>query len=334
MITVEIINVENFIPKENEVDDFRSEVKGALKYCSSASGFLERFPPIRSQRNFVRCCSYLCDQTFQVVDKPLSRSLQAQIFRYFRISDQYQSYLSLLLKSREFYQAYPSYRQRSLGLFSVIDLPKTREGKPFIPSETGQRSEHEFSLSHQYPYIGIARIKGKCIGFDIVILEDLDKNIAEIDYIRSFQSSFGESEWDSITTSKSKSREFLLRWCMKESYTKAIGLGLGLNFQSFIINLQGAPKHWWEYVFVSGCKEGYHKTLGATICHGKNKRRGNEDCLFSFIPIFSDSNIIRGCASICIPITAKENDIKLNISCLNVDDLIKSHGSTGKEQKF
>jgi phosphopantetheinyl transferase len=319
MITVDLVNAENWIPNEN---DFRIEVVKILRCCCSASTFLASNPPFGSQWNSVRCCSTRYDQAINTVDEPLSRSLQDQIFRYFRVSDQYQSFLSLLLKSREFYLAYhPLYRQ-SLDLLPVIDLPKTSEGKPFVPSETGKRSSYEFSLSHQSHFLGVARTKGNCIGFDIVVLEDLRNNETEIDYIRSFQNSFGDLEWDAIITSNSKLHEFLLRWCMKESYTKAIGLGLGLNFQSFNIILHGAPKYWWDYVFVSDCNQEYRKTLEATIFHGMNERKGNEDCVFTFIPIFSESQELRGCASICIPGVLKGKDITVSTSWLKIDDLL------------
>jgi len=90
------------------------------------------------------------------------------------------------------------------------------------------------------------------IGLDIVTFEAYNKRLyATPDkFLRAYESSFTPWEWRRIhysdrnpitdtdcvgmmRTGEGKMREFYLRWAMKEALTKALGVGLGLDFNSF-----------------------------------------------------------------------------------------------------
>lgn len=124
-----------------------------------------------------------------------------------------------------------------------------------------------FSISHQYPitalsFITIApnflhsKYNKKCIerisegnevglpliGMDVVIFESTN-GLPVKDTLNFYQKSFTEWEWKQINddsfNEKEKLIEFYLRWSMKEAYTKALGVGLGKEFQSFEFRLAG-----------------------------------------------------------------------------------------------
>jgi phosphopantetheine--protein transferase-like protein len=132
-----------------------------------------------------------------------------------------------------------------------------------------------FSISHQFPFVGMAQIGMHhdnkipvsppvsppaviIVGLDIVTFDDdmikrLYSNSLD-EFLNVFRDSFTKNEWNigiqdptlTLLTSSSntnndngsKLKEFYIRWSMKEAYTKAIGIGMGLEFNSFEIYLQ------------------------------------------------------------------------------------------------
>jgi phosphopantetheine--protein transferase-like protein len=80
------------------------------------------------------------------------------------------------------------------------------------------------------------------VGLDIVVFDPINTRLytTEDDFLDVFQESFTGSEWRTIqnaTSSGCRIEEFYIRWAMKESYTKAIGIGMGLDFSTFEFTL-------------------------------------------------------------------------------------------------
>jgi len=125
------------------------------------------------------------------------------------------------------------------------------------------------NISHQYPWVSMIQQQQLSpskdetpilIGLDIVTFDphinDYTPTISN--FLSNFQGSFTSYEWDRITNythhqtssipsrlkfgkkqkqqprnEQSQLQEFYLRWSIKESYTKAIGLGMNINFHEF-----------------------------------------------------------------------------------------------------
>lgn len=128
------------------------------------------------------------------------------------------------------------------------------------------------NISHQYPWVCMIQIQPQqqqqqqsktlqstnhlSLGIDVVIFHAPTNQYTPtiFDYISSFSYCFTPWEWERIInqrflssgllgftkrsilrrrTEQSMLREFYLRWSMKEAYTKAIGLGMNVNFHDF-----------------------------------------------------------------------------------------------------
>jgi len=144
---------------------------------------------------------------------------------------------------------------------------------------TNENYNSMMNISHQYPWVCMIQQQKLSpskdettilIGLDIVIFDPHinDYTPTITNFLSNFQGSFTSYEWDRITnythhqTSSIPSRlkfgkkqkqqprneqsqleEFYLRWSIKESYTKAIGLGMNINFHEFETILIGIDKN-------------------------------------------------------------------------------------------
>jgi phosphopantetheinyl transferase (holo-ACP synthase) len=190
------------------------------------------------------------------------------IRQYIKPQDQYMALVSLLLKSRAFHETVrQSDRARNVVSNTVpfrpiIVLPRTRYNQPFIPwpqsttTEDPSASPVPFSISHQYPLVGMVQQLSSSdpfqyCGLDIVIFDPFNESLysSTMEFMAVFQDLFSPREWNYIlqchkekavdenTTTTTDDhlllREFYIRWSMKEAYTKAFGRGMNFNFASF-----------------------------------------------------------------------------------------------------
>eukprot|EP00970_Alexandrium_tamarense_P009512 scaffold1899_cov182-Alexandrium_tamarense.AAC.32 len=147
------------------------------------------------------------------------------------------------------------------------------------------------------------------IGLDVVIFElpnnRQDLSIAE--FLEVFEASFTAWEWDRVLyyngasaqvrrttpttgfwkkrntrqtpeklqrSDESKLQEFYLRWAIKEAYTKALGLGMNVEFQSFETRLME----------VDGDTGGSDEGIRSSIAKGLDKNTKNRtECRFSVL---------------------------------------------------
>lgn len=76
------------------------------------------------------------------------------------------------------------------------------------------------------------------MGADLTVI-DSDHPEGVDKFLSYFESSFSSNEWTSIRYTQmfqgdlAAMQEFYCRWALKESYVKALGVGLSLNLQSF-----------------------------------------------------------------------------------------------------
>jgi len=250
------------------------------------------------------------------------------------------------------------------GPRNIFILPRS-QGKPYIPhTDTEENWPPDISISHQYPFVGLAitscvlqeshsshdssykRDTKDRIGLDIVMFDShvgvLERlcNYSLTDFLETYRQYFTSWEWDQIVSSSPSSDyfhnhihgeaiQFYLRWAMKEAYTKALGVGLGLRFSSFEIR---------EDVSMGGCafsnciqsKEYDKPSPILSHVHYLDSNHTVESWTFYFIPLMnkgeSSPNIV-GCACVCLPHdeTSEAVNPLLSLSNLTLSQLIEYH---------
>ncbi|KAE8627598.1 hypothetical protein XENTR_v10007062 [Xenopus tropicalis] len=115
-----------------------------------------------------------------------------------------------------------------------ILLQRTEKGKPFLCY--GSSSEYplfKFNVSHQGDYAVLAAEPYRQVGVDIM-KTDLPGSGSIKEFFRLMDRQFTEKEWHSIRSMNSDWAQldmFYRHWALKESFIKAIGVGLGFNLQ-------------------------------------------------------------------------------------------------------
>jgi 4'-phosphopantetheinyl transferase len=250
------------------------------------------------------------------------------------------------------------------------------------------KEEDVFSLSvsHQFPFVGLAKIRHEyqgdenifaigntairstipppIVGLDIVVFEKFNARLysSEEEFLDVFRDQFTPNEWKNgiqnpklgtITTTPSSSasmqmREFYVRWAIKEAYTKAIGVGMGLAFSSFEIELKGIDEDNKNGLPEASIWSRIRKNSDTIPTTSPRCFRGTitfvdkkEDdyFYFYFLPLAStttdsDSNeTIDGCACVCVGSfqgnlsTNENNEWKdhIDISWTDLERLVQSH---------
>ncbi|NWW92258.1 ADPPT transferase, partial [Rhynochetos jubatus] len=121
-----------------------------------------------------------------------------------------------------------------------IHLQRTSKGKPFLANNVfGTCSNYNFNVSHQGDYAVLAAEPELQVGIDIMKTNLPGSNTIP-NFFRIMKRQFTETEWSVI---KSMSNEwmqldmFYRHWALKESFLKAIGIGIGFNLQRIEFNV-------------------------------------------------------------------------------------------------
>jgi len=200
------------------------------------------------------------------------------------------------------------------------------------------------------------RLPPPIVGLDIVVFDELNPRLysSAEEFLEAFRDQFTENEWKngiqnpklvaaatttatatSTISATPKMKEFYLRWAMKEAYTKALGVGMGLEFNTFEIHLEEIDDD------ASACKEtslldrimqathGRESSLSSTSTSTTSpnsnckcfrgrvqftNQRSDEYFCFYFLPLTSSNYaaevaaqatkptpiVVEGCACVCV----------------------------------
>ncbi|KAM4794976.1 L-aminoadipate-semialdehyde dehydrogenase-phosphopantetheinyl transferase [Rhinophrynus dorsalis] len=118
--------------------------------------------------------------------------------------------------------------------WNEILLQRTAKGKPFLAEGISvQHPSFNFNISHQGDYAVLAAEPDRQVGVDIM-KTDLPGSGSIEEFFRIMTRQFTEREWCSIKSMSSDRAQldmFYRHWALKESFIKAIGVGLGFNLQ-------------------------------------------------------------------------------------------------------
>jgi 4'-phosphopantetheinyl transferase len=116
---------------------------------------------------------------------------------------------------------------------SSFDIQRTDRGRPFVNSTP----KFDFNLSHHHHLVCIAGTFNGQVGCDTM---EYQVNRTQRESIESttnlLRREFAKDEYDFIlkqtTDEKKRFRHFHRLWCLKESYVKWLGIGIGFNLSS------------------------------------------------------------------------------------------------------
>ena len=161
------------------------------------------------------------------------------------------------------------------------------------------------------------------VGLDIVVFDKINPRLysSEEEFLDVFRDQFTSDEWENSIQQQSSAtirlREFYVRWAMKEAYTKAIGVGMGLEFKSFEIRLEegtdednaASDASIWSRIIRKNQEEISETTtttipvcFKGTIVFSNNENE-DEYFYFYFLPLESNTTNIdpmEGCACVCV----------------------------------
>ena len=282
-----------------------------------------------------------------------TKQIQQQVLRYIQPKDRYAALTSTLLKSLAFYRFMdcqgggPPKEQQYLERREVVSLPRTQYKKPYIPVPN-ERATMKFaeedlwpiSLSHQHPFVGIARFpdhvnKGRehplLVGLDIVVFEGYNPRLYadEDEFLDVFRDYFTPREWRDIQAHhESRLEEFYIRWSMKEAYTKALGVGLGLDYSTLDIVLQRDRNDIGHTGVFASLQENMICAEWGVVEDLSAGQKSGECWGFSFLPLNDES--IRGCACVCVGplrqnVSATLSPFELHVNWTTLQSLVDWH---------
>jgi len=117
-----------------------------------------------------------------------------------------------------------------------ICLSRSEKGKPFLGNLLPSGQNFNFNISHQGDYTVLAASSNTNLGIDI--MKYVKPNSTDIpSFFKLMKRQFVDSEWTYILSHKTEWKQleaFYRMWCLKESYVKAKGIGIGTNSAAYM----------------------------------------------------------------------------------------------------
>lgn len=128
-------------------------------------------------------------------------------------------------------------------LYNEIKFQRNEKDKPVLIQPESQNLA--FNVSHQGDYAILAGELGTdVIGADVMKFE-FARNITVKEYFRLMNRTFSEDEWSKIKSypeDLDQIRSFHRHWALKESYVKALGVGITVNLQEISFKVKNDLK--------------------------------------------------------------------------------------------
>lgn len=126
----------------------------------------------------------------------------------------------------------------ALGIsWKNIKLRRNEKGKPELANILKSDQTFFFNVSHQGNYTVLAASTRQNVGVDV--MKVVTPNNTDIpSFFKLMRRQFVEEEWNYIYSSQkewTQLKAFYRLWCLKESYVKAIGTGIGTNSAEYMM---------------------------------------------------------------------------------------------------
>lgn len=124
-----------------------------------------------------------------------------------------------------------------------IKLGRSSRGKPELHNKLSNLENFYFNISHQGDYTVLAASTKANVGIDIMKFSK-PNNTDICSFFKLMKRQFIDAEWRYIMSNETERKQlkaFYRLWCLKESYVKAIGSGVGTNTASYM-NFQISEK--------------------------------------------------------------------------------------------
>ncbi|XP_063161902.1 L-aminoadipate-semialdehyde dehydrogenase-phosphopantetheinyl transferase isoform X2 [Candoia aspera] len=124
--------------------------------------------------------------------------------------------------------------------WNKIQLQRTSKGKPVLVNAlSSTQSSFSFNVSHQGNYTVLAAEPDCQVGIDIM-KTTMPGSGSVPDFFHLMKRQFTEEEWGVIKSMKNEWLQldmFYRHWALKESFIKAIGIGIGFDLQRIEFNV-------------------------------------------------------------------------------------------------
>lgn len=159
------------------------------------------------------------------------------------------------------------FASESLNLpYNEINFVRDDRDKPMLKNAQENLPKFSFNVSHQGNFTIFAGEigRGDILGCDVMKTEYKGgKTISE--FFRIMNRNFSHDEWENIRSYDSEKDQlaaFCRHWCLKESYVKALGVGITVSLRDISFKIKTKMLHVGEIVrdtelFVNGVKENW-----------------------------------------------------------------------------
>lgn len=170
-----------------------------------------------TKRQLVLALSALCKEEINRINQ-------------FRFQDDYKLCLSGRLMIRKCLQYVTHIKWNNLL------LNRSPKGKPVLLNSLKNSEKVFFNISHQGDFTVLAASTRFNVGIDI--MKNVKPNSTDVSsFFKLMKRQFVDPEWSYILSHKCESSQlkaFYRLWCLKESYVKATGTGIGTNTASYM----------------------------------------------------------------------------------------------------
>jgi len=135
---------------------------------------------------------------------------------------------------------------------SELHMIRTPQNRPICSDIAGKA---DVNISHHGDWVVLASDEQRSIGVDVMKFEQPRRGVEA--FFTSMRRQFTDDEWEQIGGSLERFYQF---WALKESYIKAVGIGLGFNLQRasfrFVdsttaqVKIDGELKNDWDFQVV------------------------------------------------------------------------------------
>ena len=116
----------------------------------------------------------------------------------------------------------------------ALRFGRTEKGKPYLLSPVDKqtpRCDISFNISHQGDFVVLAAESGRTVGVDVMKVE-WTRPTKIADFLLSLKRQLTTAEWAQVESRQKDMDQlaaFYRFWCLKESYVKALGVGIGFE---------------------------------------------------------------------------------------------------------